>query len=109
VLRYRDGLFLPVPGATSLDRAAHQAKAEELFLTLLKRIQGRSETLSPKSSAHLYAPTVFAQEQEAKAANIKKQDFVDAMKRLFDARKIHLEPYGAPCRKTNEIVPGPPA
>src|SRR6516162_226185 len=70
VLRYSNGLFLPVPGATTLDKAAHDAKADDLFLTLLTRIRSRGETLNPK--------------------------------------RIHLEPYGAPCRGTNEIIAGPP-
>jgi len=37
VLRYRDGLFLPIQGASSLDRAAQEAKAEDVFLALLRR------------------------------------------------------------------------
>jgi RecA-family ATPase len=108
VLRYSKGLFLPVPGATTLDRAAHDARADDLFLTLLSRVRARGETLSPKSAAHMYAPTVLAREPEAKTAGFKKKDFEDAMVRLFTAKKIHLEPYGAPSRKTNEVVPGPP-
>ena len=108
VLRYSNGLFLPVPGATTLDKAAHDAKADDLFLTLLTRIRSRGETLSPKRTAHMYAPTVLAREPEAKAAGIRKKDFEDAYVRLFNAKKIHLEPYGAPCRGTNEIIAGPP-
>ncbi len=37
MLRYRDGLFLPVPGMSSLDQAAQQQKAEDVFLALLMR------------------------------------------------------------------------
>jgi hypothetical protein len=87
-------------------KAARGARAEDLFLTLLTRIRGRGENLSPKSQAHTYAPTILAREDEAKAAGFKKRDFEDAMKRLFDAKKIHLEPYGPPSRDTYEVVPG---
>src|SRR5205823_3020300 len=32
VVRYQSGLFLPVPGVSSLDQAAQDAKAEDTFL-----------------------------------------------------------------------------
>jgi RecA-family ATPase len=106
VVRYQGGLFLPVPGVTSLDKAAREAKADDLFLTLLTRIRSRGETLSPKSVAHMYAPKIIAREPEAGTAGLKKKDFEDAMKRLFDAKRIHLESYGPPCSDTKEIAPG---
>jgi RecA-family ATPase len=37
ILRYRDGLFLPEGGISGLDKLAREAKADELFLGLLKR------------------------------------------------------------------------
>src|SRR5262249_13469293 len=32
VLRYQNGLFLPVPGVTSLDKLAREAKADDAFI-----------------------------------------------------------------------------
>jgi hypothetical protein len=55
----------------------------------------------------MFAPTVFAQEPEAKAADIRKKDFETAMTRLLDASKIHPAPYGPPCRETIRLAPGP--
>jgi RecA-family ATPase len=37
VLRYQRGLFLPLPGVTSLDKATQDAKADDIFLDLVRR------------------------------------------------------------------------
>jgi hypothetical protein len=37
MLRYQNGLYLPVPGATSLDKAAPESRADDLFIDLLRR------------------------------------------------------------------------
>ena len=41
VLRYQRGLFLPEAGVSSLDKAAREQKAEEVFLALLARYDRR--------------------------------------------------------------------
>jgi RecA-family ATPase len=67
VLRWQAGMFLPLQGVGSLDRAAQQAKADEIFLTLLRRFSTANRNVSDKTSAN-YAPAIFAQEEEAKRA-----------------------------------------
>ena len=57
-------------------------------------------------TSHNYAPTVFAGEAEAKAVRLRKDDIKAAMGRLFDANKIHLEPYGPPSKDTYKLVAG---
>ena len=37
VLRYQHGLFLPEAGVSDLDKAARTAKAEDVFMDLLRR------------------------------------------------------------------------
>jgi RecA-family ATPase len=106
-LRYTNGMFLTIPGASTLDKAAHEAKADSLFQQLLTRLSDRGENLSPKRTANMFAPTVFAKEPEAKAANVRKKDFENAMVRLLDANKIHPAPYGSPSRDTRRLIPGP--
>jgi RecA-family ATPase len=44
VLRWRNGLFLPEPGISSLDKIAREAKADEMFLNLLKRLPLKAAT-----------------------------------------------------------------
>jgi RecA-family ATPase len=102
VLQYRDGMFLPAPGATSLDRAAYEAKAESVFLDLLARFarENRNVVAQPCST---YAPTVFAREPEANGMSSKA--LADAMARLFKSEKIRNEPYGRGNRGSHRIAP----
>ena len=93
VLRYQNGLFLPVPGVASLDRLAREAKAEEVFLELLRSFETQNRRVSDKKSP-TYAPAVFAQEEAAKKACLSSQNLADAMRRLFAAGKIWNEPCG---------------
>jgi len=105
-LRYERGLFLPISGVGTLDKRAAERKADDMFVSLLAKLNKRNEIISSKIGAHMFAPTVFAKEPDAKAAHLKKKDFEDAMGRLFDADKIHLEQYGAPSRDTFKLVVG---
>jgi hypothetical protein len=56
VVRYTNGLFLPVPGVASLDRAAREINAEAMFLELLSRFtrENRRVCYTPSST---FAPT----------------------------------------------------
>jgi RecA-family ATPase len=103
-LKWNNGLFLPVGGISNLEKLAAEQKADHLFLALLNRFNGQGRNTSERSSANNYAPTLFAKENEAKELGIKKVNFEDAMRRLFAANKIRLEPYGAPSKGTARLV-----
>ena len=103
VLRYQRGLFLPESSISSLDKVAGEAKAEEMFLDLLRRFDGQGRNVSYKPTAPNYAPTVFAAEDHAKKAGIRKTDLKAAMSRLFNAGKIHNETYGKPSRPFEKL------
>ena len=103
-LRWKDGLFLPVAAMNSLDRLAADKRAEDLFLVLLDRCIGQGRNISDKHNAPSYAPTVFSKEAEAKQGSVRKSDLEAAMRRLFAANKIRLEPYGSPSRGTSRMV-----
>jgi RecA-family ATPase len=92
VLRYADGLFLPVPGVNSLDRAARDAQVEDVFLALLQRFTREGRNTSD-AKGPTYGPALFAQETEAKEAGLKTDDLAGAMRRLFEKDSIHREPY----------------
>jgi hypothetical protein len=102
-LRYRDGMFLPVPGVGSLDRAARAQKMDDLFLMLLDRSMGQGRNVSEKKNANTYAPARFAEEPEAKTAHATKKELTDAMERLFRADKIHVASYGYASRGWTRI------
>ena len=106
LLRWKSGVFVPEPREGSLEKAAAERRAEELFLTLLNRFTGQGRNVSDKVGPS-YAPALFAEEAEAKAARIGKTQVVAAMARLFSAGKIHLDPYGYPSRGTFRIAAGP--
>jgi RecA-family ATPase len=82
-----------VPGMTSLDKAAAEVEAEQVFLQLLDRLTGQGRNVSDKASARNYAPLVFASEPEARK-RFRRAQFESAMQRLFAANKIIVETYG---------------
>jgi hypothetical protein len=104
VLRYRDGLFLPERSMSGLDKIAHDAKADETFLDLVKRFADEGRNVSHQTTSKTYAPTAFAKETEAKKHQLRKADFEDAMRRLFEAKKVHVEDYGRPSRRYTRIA-----
>jgi RecA-family ATPase len=106
LLRWKDGVFVPEPGQGTLEKAAAERKAEELFLTLLGRFNGQSRHVGDKSGKS-YAPALFAREPEATTARIGKAALASAMDRLFSADKLIMEPYGYPSRGTFRIAAKP--
>jgi RecA-family ATPase len=103
LLRYQDGMFLPVQGTTTLDRMAQEQEAEHIFLDLLRRFTAQNRNASEKHGPS-YAPAHFAKEEEAKRAGLKSKDLEAAMRRLFTADKIWNEPYGPPSRRNYRIA-----
>ena len=98
ILRYQHGLFLPEGGISSLDQVARKAKAEEVFLEILRRFSGQDRNVSNKPTARNYAPTEFAGQKEAKDHRLRKSELEQAMWDLTSANKIGLEQYGKPSR-----------
>jgi RecA-family ATPase len=103
VLRYQRGLFLPVLGISSLDQAAREAKADDIFLDLLRRFASDNRKVSDRTGTN-YAPALFAHEDEAKHGMINSKALEAAMRRLFKAGKIWNEPCGKPSRPSFRIA-----
>lgn len=108
-LRYQSGMFLPEPTATSYEIAAAHAKAEAVFITVLRRLLGIPRPLSDKVTAHNYAPKAIALEDEATAARVGKSDLEQAMRRLFKAKRITVAAYGKPSSGWTRIQEAPTA
>jgi RecA-family ATPase len=102
ILRYQHGLFLPEAGVSDLDKASRGAKAEDVFVELLRRFASQGRNVSDKRTA--YAPSDFAQEDEAKKYRIKKPELERAMRDLFKANRICLEEYGRPSRPSTKLA-----
>jgi RecA-family ATPase len=103
VVRYQNGLFLPERGKSSLEKAAHEAESDRLFIVLLKRFSAAGRNVSHSTSSPNYAPKVFAEEAEAKAAHLHRADLKEAMQRLFAGEKIVVETYGKPSNPHQRI------
>jgi RecA-family ATPase len=103
VLRYQDGMYLPMPGMASLSRLAQETKTDEIFLQLLRRFAKGNRFVSDKRGTN-YAPALFAREDEAKSEAINSKMFEAAMLRLFKAGTIWNEPCGKPSRPSFRIA-----
>ena len=106
VLRYQSGMFVPVEGAISLDKEAQLETAKKVFLTLLAQYKSANRTVSDKSGRN-YAPALFAEENEAKAAGAHTKILTAAMLDLFKERRIWNEPYGKASRGSSRIARAP--
>jgi RecA-family ATPase len=100
-LRYQRGLFLPVAGMSGLDKLAREQKIDETFLSLMSRLESEGRNVSDAAHARNYAPACFCREKEGKGT--RKAEFADAMPRLFEAGKIHVEEYGPPSRRFTRL------
>ena len=100
-VRYQRGLFLPIAGMSSLDKLAHEQKVEEVFLSLLARYRAGRPQCEQYPVADPTPPRCSAREKEAKG--IRKADLADAMLRLFEGDRIHVEHYGRPSRPASRL------
>jgi RecA-family ATPase len=101
VLRYQNGLFLPVPGLSNLERAARDAEADTITVDQLRKDE---MNLSNNPHAHNYAPRIFARTQEAQKHGLTERDLEAAMHRLLAAGKIRVERYGRPSEPRYRLV-----
>jgi RecA-family ATPase len=103
VLRWRNGLYLPEPRAGSLEQLATNAKVDDLFLDLLRKLTKQGRNVSHHSGT-TYAPTVFEPEAEAKAAKVTRKQFAESVIRLLDANKIKIETSGPLSHRRSRLV-----
>jgi RecA-family ATPase len=101
------GVYVPLSSGSPLEKAVTDAKAEQIFLDLLRRYNGQQRDVSHKPGPS-YAPAQFAKEDAAQKLALKdssrRKALEAAMNRLFEAKKIRVETYGRPSRPYNKIV-----
>jgi hypothetical protein len=78
------------------------AKADDVFLTLLKRFNAQNRNASDKPSV-AYAPALFAKEPDCQG--IRSPQFEGAMRRLFRDGKIKVLHRGRPSKPDRTLVP----
>ncbi|WP_304878093.1 AAA family ATPase [Pseudotabrizicola sp.] len=95
-LTWRNGVFVADAPVTGLDRMAGNAKAERVFMSLLRSTTDQGVKVNPSGGKN-YAPLYF--QSEPKAEGIKKHAFVSAMKTLLDNGKIRIVTDGPPSKQ----------
>jgi RecA-family ATPase len=102
-LYYEGGVFKPVSSPSSIERAAAEQKAEQVFMSLFDRLTGQGRTFSPsKNSPGNYPPRVFADHLDGKGIGIKA--FEGALQRLLDAGTIRIETVGPNSKSRQQLV-----
>jgi RecA-family ATPase len=99
VVRYRQGLFLPVPGVSSLEKVAQEQGDDERFLAALGQAEQQGRHVSDSINANNYAPASFS-----KTTGIPKARLTAAMERLFATGKIHMVTYGPPSKGHRKLA-----
>lgn len=96
-VEWKDGLFRRVIGPSSFDKMAADAKAEDLFLSQLKRFtaDGRNVSDSPGPN---YAPAMFS------SLPTTREALRGAMERLFEKKTIRVKTGGSASRPTKRIT-----
>lgn len=100
-MRWDLGVLIPIEGPADLDRAATTAKADRVFLTLLKTQYEAAIWVCPSPTARNYAPTQFAKHPDREG--FPKVAFEASMHRLLRSRIIETEQYGRPSERRNRL------
>ena len=101
-LRWQDGVFVPdIRTEGTLDRMAASAKAERVFIKLLREFAGEGRRVGA-TTGHGYGPTEFA--KSGRAEGCRRDVLQKAMETLFAKGVIRLEEFGPPSRRTKHII-----
>jgi RecA-family ATPase len=99
-LTWQNGVFVADAPVTGLDRMAASAKAERVFLALLRMFAEQGRTVNHAGSAS-YAPKVFA--EHPKSEGITKRALKAAMDTLLIAGKIRIAQSGPPSKRRSYL------
>lgn len=99
-LNWQNGVFVAEAPVTGLDRISASAKAERIFLSLLRLFTEQGRNVNHAGSAS-YAPKVFA--EHPKSEGMTKQAFRAAMDSLLLAGKIQIVKSGPPSKPRSHL------
>ncbi len=102
-LRWREGVFVADEPETGLDRQAKTAKAERVFLKLLRLFEEQGRRVN-HAGGQTYAPTVFASHPDAEG--ISKRAFGSAMEKLMADRRVKIAADGPPSKRRQYLALG---
>jgi RecA-family ATPase len=107
VLRFRNGLFLPDPGLSTLDQLAKEQRIDDVFLNILRKMIEQKRPIGPSKYSPNYAPSRIAEHPDGKEFSVK--DYAASMERLLNANHIHVATFGSPSKKREHLALGPAA
>jgi RecA-family ATPase len=102
LLKWQDGLLVPVQSVGGVLGSIQRHAAERVFLDLLAKMSAEGRPVSDNSRASNYAPKKFAARPDREGYIVA--DFAKAMEGLFAIRKIEMTDYGRPGDKRRKIV-----
>lgn len=99
-MRWQDGAFTPEAQEAGLDRMAKNAKAERVFLKLLRAFTEQGRKVN-SGGGQTYAPGVFASHPDAEG--VSKRGFRLAMEAMLADGRICVIEHGPPSRRRQSI------
>jgi RecA-family ATPase len=102
-MTWQSGVFIPDVVETGLDRLAASAKAERVFLKLLRLFTDQGRRVNHAGGPN-YAPKLFGEHPAAEG--MTKRVFKTAMESLLHAEKIRIEAEGPASRRVTYIAEG---
>lgn len=102
-LRWDRGRFVVLDALSGLDRMAAGAKAERVFLALLRTCAEQGRKVN-HAGGTTYAPKVFAANPQAEG--VAQAGFKRAMETLLADGRIRIETEGPPSRRVSYLVEG---
>lgn len=100
-MTWQQGVFVPDGVESSLDRMAAAAKAERVFLKLLRIFASEGRTVNHAGGTS-YAPRQFAEHPASEG--VSKRTFGTAMNSLLAAGKLKIEAKGPPSKRVTYLV-----
>jgi RecA-family ATPase len=104
-LRYSGGAFEVEGGGSAetwIDRQTRENRAEQTFLALLDKAEAEGRPVGHKPRASNYAPKAFAKRPDRDG--FRRQDFEQAMERLFQAGAIEVQQRKDEHRNTRDYI-----
>lgn len=100
-LTWNDGIFVADAPVTGLDRIAVSAKAERVFLKLLRQFTEEGRRVNHAAGLS-YAPKAFSEHSEREG--VTKPAFKAAMDRLLQTGKIKIHEHGPQSRRRSFLA-----
>jgi RecA-family ATPase len=102
-MRWEDGVLIATESAVGIDRIAMNAKADRVFMELLRATYAMGDWVAPSRSARNYAPSAFAKHPDRE--NIGKPAFEGALARVTRSGLAKIERYGRPAEPRSRLAP----